>query len=245
MFRILVPFFYFATTRLTDRKAVLFHAAYEWIPGLGLAYLWGGANALTSFFISYAAFISIYELGYVMNDEISHRRSGERQRYAKQTLPVIVAMASIRLAVFVLAILYLDQFVVTITLAGYGALAFVFVVHNLIRSVSLKCVTFLVLSFLRFLLPLAPWLNEELLMLMTTPVLLNYSFFRLFIYMDSKKLLSGMDRRSPSFVVGYYLMCMAFGALLSQTSTSWLPAGFSLYYLGLSVIMATAILVRR
>lgn len=240
-----IPFLYFATTRLTTRRAFLFHAAYEWIPGIGLAVLWGGPAAWINFFVSYAAFVSVYELGYVMNDEMSHHRNGERQRHPKQTAPILAVAIIVRLAVFVLALGYLNQLDEPITVGGYAGLVLVFTCHNLLRSPALKCTTFLLLSFLRFLLPLAPWLNAEILVLMTTPVIVNYSIFRLFIYMDSKKLLTGMDRKSPTFVVGYYLMAMAFGALLSFASASWLPAGFTLYYLGLSVIMATVLSARR
>lgn len=236
---------YFSATRLTDRRAVLFHAAYEWIPGLGLAFLWGGKGALIDFLISYVAFISIYELGYVMNDEMSHRRSDERQRHSKQSNVALTAMVLTRLAVCVLALGYLNQLAATIPLAGYGALVIVFVSHNLLRSNSVKCVTFIMLSYLRFLLPLSPWLNAEILILITTPVLLNYSLFRLFIYMDSKKLLTEMDRKSPSFLVGYYLMSMSFSSLLSAASLSWLPAGFTLYYVALSIVMALSLSLRR
>jgi hypothetical protein len=245
MVRILLPFMYFAFTRLTGRRAILFHASYEWIPGIALAYLWGGSGALSGFFISYLAFISIYELGYVMNDEMSHRRAGERQRHTKQSPSSLSVMVGVRLAVFIPALNYLGQSDNRLTLAGYAALVLSFLIHNLLRSASLKCISFLLLSFLRFLLPLAPWLSAELLMVLTAPVLLNYCFFRLLIYMDSKKLLNGFDRKTPGFLVGYYLMAMMFGAMLSQASSSWLPAGFALYYLGLSVIMAVTLSMRR
>lgn len=257
MLRILLPFFYFVTTRLKDGRSLLFHASYEWVPGLALAYIWGGEPALLTFLLSYLAFISIYELGYIMNDELSHRREGERQRLEPHSPSILVLLVAIRLVVFVYLFNYLgvhllfkyylensthDGWLMAI---GYAMLVATFFFHNILRSASIKCVTFIMLSYLRFMLPIAPWLTPALVLELTTPVLLNYSLFRLLIYMDSKNLLSGLDRRSPAFLMSFYLMTTAFGGLLSFMSGSWLPVAFSVYYLVLAVGMSLTLSVRR
>lgn len=245
MFRILIPTLYFFATRLRTVKDVVFHAAYEWIPGLALALIWGGPAAIPDFLLAYIAFLSFYELGYIMNDQLSHHRPGERTRYPAQSAVVLgFAIASRLLAVGFIAYV-LNQSTNPVALIGYGALAMVFLLHNLMVAPSPKCITFLGLSFLRFLLPLAPWLTPAHIMLVAGPVLVNYSFFRLFIYMDSKGLISGLDRKSPGFILGYYSLSQALGLLLSWASGSWLPAGFAAYFLLVSFGMTLTLLGRR
>ncbi len=240
-----MPPLYFLTTRLRTAKDVLFHAAYEWLPGLALSFVWGGPDALVDFVLAYWAFIAFYELGYIMNDQLSHGRPGERTRYPEQTLVVLGMAVTVRLLVFAFILLILNQHSNPVVLVGYLALLLVFLLHNLMEAPSPKCITFLGLSFLRFLLPLAPWLTPTHLMLVATPVLLNYSFFRLFIYMDSKGLLAGLDRKSPQFILGYYTLSLAFGLVFSWAMHSWLPAGISAYFLLVSFGMTLALLVRR
>jgi hypothetical protein len=245
MFRILIPTLYFLATRLRTAKDVVFHAAYEWIPGLALAFIWGGPDAIPDFLLAYVAFLSFYELGYIMNDQLSHQRPGERTRYPKQSAAVLgLAIASRFLVVgFIAYLLNLHSNPVAQT--GYIALAMVFLMHNFLVAPSPKCITFLGLSFLRFLLPLAPWLTPPHVMLVAGPVLMNYSFFRLFIYMDSKGLISGLDRKSPGFILGYYTLSQALGFLFSWASGSWLPAGFAAYFLLISFGMTLTLLGRR
>lgn len=257
MLRILLPFSYFITTRLKDGRSRLFHAAYEWVPGIALAYFCGVEQVLLTFLLSYLAFISIYELGYLMNDAISHRREGERQRHGPLSTKTLIVLVVVRLVVFAYLFAYLDFYHLSVlhlnsTLSevmlmevGYVMLAVTFILHNLLRSASIKCLTFIMLSYLRFMLPIAPWLTAALVFELTIPVLLNYSLFRLFIYMDSKNLLSGFDRRSPAFLISFYLLTTVFGVLLSFMSDSWIPAGLSLYYLVLAVGMSLALSMRR
>lgn len=245
MIRILIPPLYFLATRLRTAKDVIFHAAFEWIPGLGLAFLWGGTAALLDFVLAYWAFMACYELGYIMNDQLSHQRPGERTRYPRQSPAVLGLAIVVRLAIFIVLLYFLHQQNNPVVFAGYLSLLVVFLLHNLLTAPSPKCITFVGLSFLRFLLPLAPWLTPTHVLQVAAPVLINYSLFRLFIYMDSKGLLAGFDRKSPQFIVGYYTLSLVLGVVFSWAMDYWLPAGISAYFLLVSVGMTLTLLVRR
>ena len=72
----LLPFTYFFNTRLRD-GSVAFHAIFEWLAAAVLVCTVGAvdpAQALVFSGISYVAFISLYEIGYLVNDLFASRK---------------------------------------------------------------------------------------------------------------------------------------------------------------------------
>src|SRR5687767_14408269 len=98
---IYLPFFYFQQSRLKHKKDYIFHGVYEWIPVLIiLSWSWPLAEATLFFGIYYLAFIALYEIGYLINDQLAHDEKEGRIRASKFSVLEIVCFITIRIGVF-------------------------------------------------------------------------------------------------------------------------------------------------
>ncbi len=227
-----LPFFYFQNTRLNNTKAFVFHAAYEWLPAIVIAiYYLQELETLLDIWLYYLSFISIYEIGYVVNDQIAHVEPGARQRTTRLSIVQLVVFIGIRLLVFLIITGIQLQTYSEFWWGWYFLLVLQFTLHNTLKVTSLKTITFSYLAFARFFSPIVMLLPFAVISPLLLPVVLNYVIFRLFTYMDSKDMLVNFDRKSNSYYIGYYLLLFSFSTLLSYLFNTWVPLVFNLYYL--------------
>ncbi|HNP06120.1 MAG TPA: hypothetical protein PKN99_00770, partial [Cyclobacteriaceae bacterium] len=226
-----VPFAYFQQTRLNNLKALAFHATYEWIPVIVFTVFQASPQrTVVDLLFYYLAFISVYEIGYLFNDQRAVFDGG-RIRIGKLSNCVVVIFVLIRVMIFVGITYLLVMYTSPLWWAWYGLLVIQFTLHNLIRLPSLKLITFSFLAFVRFLSPVIFLLPLEVTHIIILPVFLNYVLFRLFIYIDSKEMLTNFDRKSDTFLKGYYLLIFPFSFLLCILFQSYLPVFINIYYL--------------
>ena len=236
--KILLPFTYFYFSRLKTIKDVLFHTYYEWVPNVLIIYILTNSTFLESlihFFLSYIAFISIYELGYFYNDFKSVKNETEpRKRAHKINLSNLsfVLLVGLRLAIFIIISSYLiDRSSLVNWLSSYSILIIIFSIHNLLKNKELKVFTFIGLAILRFILPIFVWVPKEIINGLLVAILLNYVFFRTITYMDSKKLLAMPSRQRPTFRIQYYLIMSLIGVSIYFLTDSFYTFVFSIYFL--------------
>jgi hypothetical protein len=227
-----IPFFYFQKTRLHNRKAFVFHSAYEWIPAAGLAlFCFPVAGTLVDVLLFYVAFISIYEIGYLINDQQAHQESEGRKRSDRLSGVQVAIFIIIRLLVFLAITQQQNLLQSPLWWGWYFLLAIQFAAHNLLTLRSLKSITFSFLAFSRFLSPVVLILPMDVTASLALPVFLNYVLFRLFTYLDSKDLLKNFERKTSTYYQGYYLLILPFSILIAYIYQSWLPLGMNAYYL--------------
>jgi hypothetical protein len=237
--RSFIPFFYFQQTRLNNRRAWVFHAVYEWLPAFFIVsiyyYYTSGFDLIgiriINLLLYFLAFISFYEIGYLVNDQLAHNEIGGRKRSDRLSVPQIALFIAIRIFTFIGITIYLHHQDVSLWWGWYALLAVLFALHNSIRLLSLKVVTFCFLALVRFFSPIFMILTLPALKELLFPVFLNYVLFRLFMYMDSKNLLQSFERKTNSYRVGFYLLNFGFANILTLLYQSWIPAGIGLYYL--------------
>lgn len=205
----LVPFSYFWSTRL-KQGSIGFHVLFEWLAAAMLVVALADGSpwqSLSVSFLSYLAFISLYEIGYIANDLImAPREQGGRMRGPQGASGAWLALwITLRIAVF---------FTVTIDLGHNGnlqwwgfflALAIVFAFHNGLTDREVKAGTFLWLSWFRFMAPVVFAVPVEQLLGIGLGCALSYSAFRQFGYLDSKGLLQMPGRQRPVFRWAFFM----------------------------------------
>jgi hypothetical protein len=236
---IYVPFFYFQQSRLKSLKDYVFHFVYEWFPAMAILVLQKLEGEVVMLFaINYLAFISLYEIGYLFNDQLAHSEVEGRKRFSQLSRGSIALFLIIRIAVFVGVTFYTDNQFNVVWYSWYLLLLIVFSIHNLLRSSTLKCITFSYLAFVRFLSPIFFILPFQVSFQLFVPILMNYVLFRLFGYMDSKNLLTAFDRKSNNFRVGFYFLIVPFSIVTSFVCGSLIPMLVNAYYLAAACLFA-------
>lgn len=231
-----LPFFYFQNTRLNNRKAFVFHSAYEWLPaGLLAFYYFPSVISLVSVALYYVAFISVYEIGYLINDQQAHQEKEGRKRAGQLNVFQLIAFIGIRLIVFFAITVVQSHLSSTLWWGWYLLLAIQFAWHNLLTLRSLKAVTFSFLAFSRFFSPIIMVIPIAISASLALPVFLNYVLFRLFTYLDSKDLLKNFDRKSSAYYRGYYLLIFPFSIIMGYLYQSWIPMAVNGYYLSIAL----------
>jgi hypothetical protein len=231
-----IPFGYFLKTRLNTRSALLFHGYAEYLLGvLMLIYAgWEPMMAVVNFILAYLAFISVYEIGYIVNDFISVKFEHKpRKRLGDLELPtttVYIGIA-IRIIVFLVLTWWLHQLVSSLWWTYYLTLSFVFFLHNILKRKEYKIFTFISLAVLRFYAPIFLFLDTAFLVTTISGVLLFYVFFRTITYIDSKGLLMIPSRTSFGFKTNYYLILLPISFLISLLSNQFFTLWLNLYYL--------------
>lgn len=232
----ILPMSYFIKTRLNTLKLFVFHSYYEWIPAfLFLLYKIGDiSTTIENFFLSYIAFICIYELGYIYNDfESIKNESSPRLRFRgadKIDSITIGIWVTIRIIIFLLITYHFNLYLSLKWILFYIVLFVSFLAHNLLKSKELKYVTFINLSFFRFLSPIFIFLDNNFLKEIIPLVLIYYSLYRGIGYLDSKSLLQSNNRKTKSFKLGFYIFLLPISLFLSSVFSNFIPLIMNLYF---------------
>lgn len=204
----LIPYLYSIYTRMHGLRDHLANAATAWIPGMILLFFLtdlGLTGSVFQYFIGFSAFISLYEIGYLMNDTLGLRRdvvTRDRLGY-RVTRVYVILFVMIRIALFLAIVICTGLAWHPGYLLACAALAAVTVAHNMAPQVELKFASFLQMSAFRFFLPVYPGLlsagaGTAALVVLATGVFC-FSYPRFLTYQDSKSRLSLPERRKPWF----------------------------------------------
>jgi len=209
----LLPFTYFFDTRLRG-GSVAFHVIFEWLAAVVLVLVLGAVGptqALVAAGLSYLAFISLYEIGYLVNDIFASRKeAGGRQRGPQSASGVWVAAWFIaRLAAFLFATIFMGKLAAPEWWSFFAALSVVFALHNGLKDRETKAATFLWLAWFRFMAPVMFVVQDTQRLGIGLAAAMTYSSFRLFGYLDSKGLLLMPGRQRPGFRLFFFLMPLA------------------------------------
>lgn len=235
LLRNLLPFFYFQTTRLNSVRLAVYHLFLEWIPATLLALYFNPQEpkALITLLLSYAAFISIYEIGYIVNDYFSERFEREpRGRLTEKGVTpwAIITLILFRAAVFVGLTFVLGVEASALWGAFYFGLVLTFAFHNF-WSNDHRLSSFFGLSVFRFLGPLVIVVPLSGLMMLLPAVMLYYSLFRAIAYGAAKGLIAIGSRESFQFKLIHYLNIVPLSVLFAVIFSSPMPIYFCGYYL--------------
>lgn len=234
----LVPFGYFAVTRITSLRDLAYLIATSWLPAIWLLFRLAGLDMTRSaltFVIGYVAFISVYELGYLVNDAWDSKRSDEgrpRKGFRLGTVYILVFVA-VRIGLWA-AIGALTGWFNSLTwIAGFAALTIALAQHNLVGWKELRLATFYELAVLRFTLPILAVMPAADLGTLLIVALLPYSFPRLLAYMESKDMLRLEKRREAKFGFLLQLSFTPLMLLLAYLLDRQVLAELQLYFLAI------------
>ncbi|MCB0489361.1 MAG: hypothetical protein R2820_08810 [Cyclobacteriaceae bacterium] len=225
---LLIPFIYFARTRLNSR-AILFHFFFEWVPIVWLAYSSSLDTFFTELLVGYLAFISVYELGYLLNDQLANYQTHGRKRVKVFSKLESFCFVVVRLSSFLAITFYLDKTTDYRWWIWYVLLLMIFGIHSILNQDRLKIITFSYLAFARFFSPIILLVGLANIN-WVLPVFLHYVLFRTITYMDSKDLIR-FDRNSNLFRVIFHIICGAFSVSLAVLNESYVPLWISGYYI--------------
>ncbi len=234
--RYLLPLSFVFETRLDHLRAVGATAAMEWLPAV-LVIGWFADLPIwqvpAAFAVAWTAFMSIYEIGYLLNDLVAVRFEDDPRRRtdAEPTALSWPIWIGTRLATFAAIGWYFGWFALPHWWVLFVVLVPVYLAHNLYRSYAPKVVTFVGLATIRFLAPIAPFLAPAELSLILFPAFLNYVLYRTLSYLDSKELLAMPSRTSFAFRLQFYAWLLAPTAIAAAVEGSWVPLAFTAYYL--------------
>ncbi len=216
---LLVPFLYAFFSRMRGARGFGFNAATLWIPGLILTAgndSMGWNEVVWRYFAGYAAFISVYEIGYIINDTwgLRHDSTPRRRIEIDYQKPFYFLFALIRLLAVVGIAICLDSLVTPGYWGILGLLAAAILVHNALSREEFKMTSFFQLSVMRFAVPilLAGTSQSEPTVLAVGALL--FSFPRLLTYQDGKGRLFIPERKRPSFMLGNYVVVTPAVALI-------------------------------
>ena len=123
----------------------------------------------------------------------------------------------------------------SLTWYGYFALIIIaFTVHNSLRQMGVRAVSFVMLAFLRFFGPIFAFMSADELKGVAPSILLAYVLYRALGYMESKGLLNIPRRTSPQFRLGFYVVTAPLALAFCLIFRSWVPALVHGYYLALA-----------
>jgi len=223
-------------------KDWIFHTWNEWFINFLLLFYVADFEpliALKNFVIGYIAFISFYEIGYIVNDFYAVKKEkAPRMRFGSQQVSqfIIWLWVAIRVAIF-LAISYYFHFSADWMLFYLG-LGIVFALHNVLTSSALKTFTFLQLAIFRFWAPVFMFVPKSLIGLLFPVVFFYYVFNRTLTYMDSKSLLQMPERLSISFRLQASLVLLTFLLFWAYFVQSWLCVLCAVYFLLFWIIVS-------
>lgn len=231
--RFLLPATYFEATRVPTFALKVYNGLVEWLPALafGLYFNEFRPGAVVIVLLSYAAFISVYEIGYLTNDLLSERFEddprGRAARFAGREW-VVYALISARIFFFLLCTFLLGVTDSGLWWAFHASLLAVFAMHNTLPN-EMRIATFFGLSAYRFLGPLVVALAPQTLAVLIPAVLLNHSLYRTTVYLRGKFGTANVAESVPA-KIGFYAGCLPLALLLSYLYGSWIPAGLCVYF---------------
>ena len=234
----ILPFTYTFLTRMKENKStVFFHCYYEWIVSVGILYLVEGyslSDSICYFLLAYFSFISIYEIGYLVNDFYSiryERNPRPRLKKVNWSGAYLYIFVAIRILFFFLISSFLDLLTTKIWIYFYFILCVVFMMHNLLRNEELKPITFSCLAFLRFFAPVFPFISLDTFNSIFPPFFICYLLYRLINYLDSKDFLMMPNRRTPKWKLSFYLITFILNTFISLLLWNIVPVALNAYYL--------------
>ncbi|MEQ1777321.1 MAG: hypothetical protein ABL863_02110 [Nitrosomonas sp.] len=209
----LFPFSYFFNTRLRT-GSLGFHAIFEWLAAVILVLVVGATGpmpALANAGLSYLAFISLYEIGYMVNDLFAaHKEKGGRRRGPQGINGGwITAWFVSRIITFALTTSLMGKLAAPEWWSFFAALCVVFALHNVLQDREFKAATFLWLAWFRFMAPIMFVVQDTQRMGIGLAAAMTYAAFRLFGYLDSKDLLQMPGRQRPGFRLFFFMMPLA------------------------------------
>lgn len=240
-----VPFGYFLGTRLSKGDAA-FHLFFEWLPAAMLAAAFGigkpGPN-LAFAALSYGAFISIYEIGYVMNDYIAARKERDgRARGEQAGSTAIATMIVIRLAAFAAFTSAAAMQTNALWWGYFASLAVVFTLHNVIMDSEMRVITFRWLALLRFMAPIFAILQTGPMLGVAAGAAMVYVGFRELGYMDSKSLLAMPGRKRGRFRLASFVIPLCALPMLAAIPEARPLAGLLAWF---ALVASAGSLLRR
>lgn len=232
-----IPAFYFFKSRLNTFQSLVFHAWYEWLAGILILIFFLGNGILDSviaYIGAFLVFITLYETGYIVNDYYSVKKENS----PRHRIPGLTEVEEIWV---ILALIW--RFGLFMLLSFFFGLAsglwifyallliLIFSVHNFLPSTQLKFITFTGLALLRFSMPLVPFLSLGELQIVLPAVLINYVFYRLINYLDSKDLLNLTERKLPRFKISFYALLLPVNLIFYIAFESGVFIALNIYYL--------------
>lgn len=195
-----------------------FYLIVEYVPALLVCLLFGSGSVsenLTCSLLSFLAFTTIYEIGYLANDYISVRWESEprHRTLVPASMMLLTAWVAARLLFFWAISVHLSILAGPMYWVFFTFLVVIFSAHNLLRSPELRLCTFYWLSLCRFLAPNIWTIEPCHFGSLALAGSILYSGFRLLGYLESKNLLTMKGRKGPAFRLLYYTLPLplAFG----------------------------------
>ncbi len=190
---ILLPFLYFFQTRVTLSLNFLLQYFFEIATSIVIFLIFFKPfypEALILFFFHYLAFVSIYEIGYFINDKIAVKfeKKPNKRLNGKISNFFTFFFIIIRLISFVFISFYLNYENNYIWWLFYIFLIFIFSLHNLLSEINYRIATFQILAFLRFVAPFFIVIDSYYFLLVGNIIALTYVPYRTLSYMTHRKI---------------------------------------------------------
>jgi len=219
----LLPFLYTMATRFGTARDVIYLVASSWLPGIWILFRLGGhglGEAALYFAAGYLCFVSVYEIGYFVNDAWdAPKTEGGRKRICFAYGRVyVIAFVVLRIGVWAGLGTLFGWIGDLVWLAAFAALVVAFAEHNLIRPAAFRSASFFQLACLRFTIPVIGETPADKLLLLLFASIVFYTYFRFLAYLDGNGQLAMPDRRRRDFGVIQIAMLapfIAFGAFVS------------------------------
>lgn len=244
-FLALLPFGYMAVTRLRTLRDFLYLALTQWGAGILLTYRLSERSPLEAVFgyaVGYLAFVSVYEIGYFVNDTWD----ASKQPNARARFPIkigavyCIAFVVVRVAVWITVSNATGHLLSADWLMMYAALVIVFALHNLFPQNHIRLATFVQLTLLRYILPILATVGMEHLLMLLVVASVFYLHFRSLAFLDSKDLLAMQGRKDRAFGLVQILIFLPLAIIISHAMQISVFLELWLYYALLYGVWYTA-----
>lgn len=210
----LIPFIYFSSTRIVDRRSLMICVVFEWCAQVMLVLAFGSGGYAERFveaFACYVAFISLYEIGYLINDLVASKKEQSPNARGPQGVMTLwlAAWIATRLAAFVCITIVLGRLSDPNWWLFFGGMAIVYFMHNELGNPQLRFVTFVWLAWFRFLAPVFFVIDPGQRSSAALGAMSLHVIFRALSYLSSKKMLLMPARTTSEFRALYFLMPIA------------------------------------
>ena len=219
----LVPFLYTMATRFTTARDFTYLVVSSWLPGIWILYRLsdhGLGHAALYFAAGYLCFVSVYEIGYFVNDawDAPKTEGGRKRIRFAYGRVYVVSFVVLRIGIWAGLGTLFGWIGDMVWLAAFAALAVAFTEHNLIRPAAFRSASFFQLACLRFTIPIVGETPADKLLLVLFVSIVFYTYFRFLAYLDGNGQLAMPDRRRRYFGLVQIAMLaplIAFGAYVS------------------------------
>lgn len=212
-----IPIAYFGQTRLRVGSWA-FHLLFEWLAAVVLIVALTAVaplRALATAGLAYVAFISLYEIGYIVNDLVVAPRESDGRKRGPQGAGAawLSTWVLLRLASFSGVTMVLGFENRLEWWAYFGFMMVMIGFHNGLNDREIKAGTFLWLSWFRFMAPIMFVVPDRYLMGIAFGCAVSYSAFRLFGYLDSKGMLRMPGRKRALFRFAFFMWPLSAAAV--------------------------------